>query len=288
MPWVKLTVTVTQARLEETEEALLDHNAQSITVTSAEHETFLEKTLHELPRWAHVQVEALFLLSYDIRQVQTTLRRLDLKILDISFVGDDWQSMSVPRGPLDFSGLRVVPRSDPVSDLTNTVRLEPGLGFGTGEHPTTSMCLTWLANNPLQGLNVLDFGTGSGILAIAAKKLGAQQVDAVDIDPLALQTARDNARYNDVEISVMEQLSPTRRYDLIVANILLNTIVEFASILTTQLNPGGVILLTGLLPSQIEQVKSTYVGVNFDAVYHREEWRLLVGKKNSNQSIGIQ
>lgn len=288
MPWVKLTVTLTQDRLEETEEALLGHNAQSITVTSTEHETFLEKTLHELPRWEHVQVEALFCLWNDIREVQTTLRRLDLKILDISFVGDDWQSMSVPRVPLDFNGLRVVPRNHPVSDLTNTVRLEPGLGFGTGEHPTTSMCLTWLANNPLQGLNVLDFGTGSGILAIATKKLGAQRVDAVDIDPLALQTARDNARYNDVEVSVMEQLSPTRRYDLIVANILLNTIVEFASILTTHLNPGGVILLTGLLPSQIEQVKSTYVNVKFDAVYHREEWRLLVGKKNSNQSIGMQ
>ena len=284
MPWVKLTVTLTHDRLEETEEALLVHNAQSITVSSTEHETFVEKKLHELPQWTHIQVQALLPLRSDILEVLTTLTPLNLKISDISFVGDNWQSMTASQVvPLDFSGLRVVPRSDPVADLTNTIRLDPGLGFGTGEHPTTSMCLTWLANNPLLGLNVMDFGTGSGILAIAAKKLGAERVDAIDVDPLALQTARDNARYNEVEISVMEQLSPTRRYDLIVANILLNTIVEFAAILTTSLKPDGVILLTGLLPSQIDQVESAYTEIKFGETFQQDEWRLLVGKKNSNK-----
>ena len=284
MPWVKLTVTLTHDRLEETEEALLVHNAQSITVSSTEHETFVEKKLHELPQWTHIQVQALLPLRSDILEVLTTLTPLNLKISDISFVGDNWQSMTASQVvPLDFSGLRVVPRSDPVADFTNTIRLDPGLGFGTGEHPTTSMCLTWLANNPLLGLNVMDFGTGSGILAIAAKKLGAERVDAIDVDPLALQTARDNARYNEVEISVMEQLSPTRRYDLIVANILLNTIVEFAPILTTSLKPDGVILLTGLLPSQIDQVESAYTEIKFGETFQQDEWRLLVGKKNSNK-----
>ena len=284
MPWVKLTVTLTQDRLEETEEALLVHDAQSITVSSTEHETFLEKTLHELPQWTHIQVEALLSLRNDIREVLTTLTRLNLKISDISFVGDSWQSMTAPqRVVLDFNGLRVVPRGNPVADTTNTIRLEPGLGFGTGEHPTTSMCLKWLASNPLQGLNVLDFGTGSGILAIAAKKLGAQRVDAIDIDPLARQAARDNARYNVVEISVMEQLSTTRRYDLIVANILLNTIVEFAPLLTTSLNPDGMILLTGLLPSQIDQVESAYTEIKFGEAFQQDEWRLLVGTKNSRK-----
>lgn len=283
MPWVKLTMTLTQDRLQETEDVLLVHDAQSITISSSERETFLEKKLHEIPQWTHIQVEALLSLRSDIRKVLTTLTRLNLKISDISFVGDNWQSMTAPHAvPLDFSGLRVVSRGNPVTDSTNTIRIEPGLGFGTGEHPTTSMCLTWLANYPLQGLNVMDFGTGSGILAIAAKKLGAQQVDAIDIDPLALQTARDNARYNDVEISVMEQLSPTRRYDLIVANILLNTIVEFAPVLTNSLNSEGVILLTGLLPSQIDQVESAYAEIKFGEAFQQDEWRLLVGKKNSS------
>lgn len=238
---------------------------------------------------SHSSRSNFFSLRHDIRAVLTTLIGLDLETPDISFVGDEWQCMSSPQAtPMNFGGLWLVPRSALVADVTNIIRLEPGLAFGTGEHPTTSMCLTWLANHPPRHLNVLDFGTGSGILAIAAKKLGATLVDAIDIDPLALQTARDNAQYNEVEISILEHISPTRRYDLIVANILLNTIVEFAPILTTCLNPSGAILLTGILPSHIDQVKSAYAEVKFDETFQKEEWRLLVGKKNSVQLFGKQ
>ena len=218
MPWVKLSLTVPQNKLGQIEEALLRHDAESLAMTSAVNETHLEHTLHELPEWSHVRVEAMFALDDDIQAVMTILRTLGTEAFDISFVGDqDWQQAGTRQaGPMDFGGILVVPRKDPTTDTKNLVRIEPGLAFGTGQHPTTSMCLTWLAEHPPQDTNVLDFGTGSGILGIAAKKLGARSVDAVDIDFLARETARQNAQYNDAEISVMEQIPAGRSYDLIV------------------------------------------------------------------------
>ena len=281
MPWIKLTLSVPQNKLDTTEEALLLHQVQSLTVSSVSDETFLEHTLHELPQWSHVRIEALFALHDDLLSVLTTLRALALEAPDISFVGDnEWQCANTDQSErMDFGGFWVVPRKTQVAHATNVVRLEPGLAFGTGEHPTTYMCLSWLALHPPRHLSVLDFGTGSGILGITAKILGAKQVDAIDIDPLALQTARENARYNAVEISVTEKIHARRRYDVIIANILLNTILEFALNLTEFLNPGGAILLTGLLPSQAARVKFAYTGIEFVEFFQKEEWCLLVGRR---------
>ena len=276
---MKVSLNVAQNKLGLIEETMLRHDALSLTLSSVGNESALELTLHEVPKWSHIRVEALFPLHDDIQAVINDVRTIETEALDIQFVGDDeWKGTSeVPLEPKDFGGLWVVSRKARTSDLKNVIRLEPGLAFGTGEHPTTSMCLSWLAKHPPYNKKVLDFGTGSGILSIAAKKLGARTVDAIDIDVLARETACENARYNDVEVLIVETIPVGRRYDLILANVLLNTILQFAPILTTCLSPGGTILLTGLLPNQIDRVKSKYPAIEFEELVRQEEWRMMIG-----------
>lgn len=285
MPCVKLSIIVPQHEMGLVEEALLDHDVQSLAVSSAESETHLERVLHELPKWSCVRIDALFTLTDDIHAVLASLRSLGMKVFDVSFIDDEtWQHVRTPQiKPIDFGGLRVVSREEPTVETNAEVRLDPGLAFGTGEHPTTRMCLTWLANHPPKHLNVLDFGTGSGILGIAAKKLGAKVVDGVDTDPLARETAQENALYNETEILVTERIPAGRRYDLIVANILLNTVLQFAPVLTACLKPRGVILLTGLLPGQLDGVQTEYSEIAFENTVELEDWRLLVGKKKDKR-----
>lgn len=279
MPWVKVSLNVAQNKLGLIEETLLRYRAQSLSSIGCE--TSIEHTLHELPKWSHVRVEALFSLHDDISKVIERVQSAGTESLDISFVGDDeWnQTNTVRLEPKDFGGLWVVPRRSRALDVKNVIRLDPGLAFGTGEHQTTSMCLFWLAKHPPKNKSVLDFGTGSGILSIAAKLLGAGTVDAIDTDVLARETARDNARYNDVEFLVAEKIPAGRIYDLILANVLLNTIVEFAPILTTSLSSGGTILLTGLLPNQIDRVRSAYPAIEFEEIVEQEEWHLMIGNR---------
>ncbi|MYD45085.1 MAG: methyltransferase domain-containing protein [Gammaproteobacteria bacterium] len=281
MPWMKVTLSVDQKELGLIEETLLCHDAQSLTVSSVSNETTLEHTLHDLPHWSRVRVEALFDLQEDIQAVVKDVRTTGMEVLDISFVGDDeWKyTRDAELEPRDFGGLWVVPRRARTSDLNNVIRLEPGLAFGTGQHPTTSMCLHWLAKHPPICKRVLDFGTGSGILSIAAKILGARTVDAIDIDVLARETACDNAHYNEVEVLVAETIPFGKSFDLILANILLNTIVQFAPILTSCLSPGGTILLTGLLSNQVDQVASAYPTIQFEETVPQEEWRMMIGSR---------
>lgn len=286
MPWTKISLSVAQKKLGLIEETLLRHDAQSLTVSSLGNETSLEQSLRELPKWSHVRVEALFPLHVDVQAVIADVRTTGTATLDIRFLGDDeWLHASeVQLEPKDFGGLWVVPRNARTTDLKKVIRLEPGLAFGTGEHPTTSLCLYWLAKHPPYNKNVLDFGTGSGILSIAAKILGAGTVDAIDNDVLARETARDNAHYNDVEVWVAESIPAGRNYDLILANVLLNTILQFAPILSASLSPGGTILLTGLLPNQTDQVRSAYPWIEFEEIEHQEEWHLMIGKRSTTNS----
>ena len=139
------------------------------------------------------------------------------------------------------------------------IRLDPGLAFGTGSHPTTRLCLRWLTEAQLTGSHVLDYGCGSGILAIAARKLGASRVTATDIDPAALVATRDNAVANDciVEVLAPDAVGGTRA-DVVVANILTNPLKVLAPALAGHLKPGGRLTLSGILDSQAEEVIAAY------------------------------
>ena len=190
-----------------------------------------------------------------------------------------------------FAGrLRVMPK-DLQTDVDASVvqlRLDPGLAFGTGGHPTTRLCLKWLAEHVQQGQRVLDFGCGSGILAIAAALLGAQVV-AVDHDPQAVMATRDNAAYNGVHAASLNVLTleqwrqePREQYfDVVVANILAGPLQELAAEFERALAGGGRLVLSGVLEAQADAVMSAYVQSDFDTPEVDGGWVCLHGTKRT-------
>ena len=167
------------------------------------------------------------------------------------------------------------------------VDLDPGLAFGTGHHPTTALCLEWLDGADLAGRTLLDYGCGSGILAIAALKLGAARALAVDHDPQALEATRDNARANGVAERIwagspaeLDGIAGARHADLVVANILAGPLVELAPSLLACLRPGGALALSGVLADQVDSVQAAYAGsVHLGPTRLRDDWALISGFK---------
>jgi ribosomal protein L11 methyltransferase len=187
--------------------------------------------------------------------------------------------------PLDVGRVRVRPSwiEAPPPEGSVEVVLDPGMAFGTGSHPTTALCLAALSDALLvrPGASVLDVGTGSGLLAIAAKKLGAARVAANDEDPVAVDVARENAQKNGVALELT--LSPAAdipgRFDVVVANILANVLVDLAPSLAGKLGPGGVLFLSGILGSQEEEVRRAYLAAGLAPLSRLDrrdgEWSLL-------------
>jgi ribosomal protein L11 methyltransferase len=192
----------------------------------------------------------------------------------------DWKSMRFGRR------LWVCPTAAELPDDPNAVvvRLDPGLAFGTGTHPTTALCLQILDSLPVAGRNVIDYGCGSGILGIAALKLGAAHVWAVDLDPQALLATRDNATRNGVSSSIDVQgveVGLGLAY-CVMANILAGPLIELAPTLTEACEPGGYLLLSGLLKTQAYAVKAAY-GHAFDRVQvvERDDWCCIYARRGT-------
>lgn len=164
------------------------------------------------------------------------------------------------------------------------VKLDPGLAFGTGTHPTTALCLDWIAEHVKPGKSVIDFGCGSGILAIAAAKLGAQPIWALDHDPQALQATRTNAEQNHVNSQIITGFSEdftSIKADIVIANILANPLIELANQLLDRLQSQGQLILSGILQEQAENVIQAYAKkINFAKPISKEDWVLLIGKAN--------
>ncbi|MCO5559162.1 hypothetical protein L7F22_012755 [Adiantum nelumboides] len=197
--------------------------------------------------------------------------------------------------PLKISeSLWIIPqwRSPPESTATNII-LDPGLAFGTGDHPTTQLCLRWLKNVVEGGEEILDYGTGSGILAITALKLGAAQAVGVDIDPMAISSATHNASLNGYGPDSLRlsnapagnELIPAfeKKYDIVVANLLLNPLVLLSECLLSYTKPGGQLGLSGILESQIDEVREAY-GLQLDniSIEVQDGWACLSGTKSSH------
>ena len=162
--------------------------------------------------------------------------------------------------------------------------LDPGLAFGTGTHPTTSLCPQWLDGLDLTGKTVIDFGCGSGILAIAALKLGAAKAIGIDIDPQAIQASRDNAQRNGVserlELYLPQDQPEAMKADVVVANILAGPLRELAPLISVLPVTGGLLGLSGILASQAESVCEAYADLfDLDAVVEKEEWCRITGRK---------
>ena len=257
-------------------EMLENMGVLSITLMDAEDNPIFEPDPGTMPIWEKAVVLALF------------DDKADLKNYPVEIIEDKaWQRECMDQfHPMRFGEkLWICPSWHEVNEPDAViVKLDPGLAFGTGSHATTKLCLTWLANHELKNKIIIDYGTGSGILAIAAMKLGAKKVYAVDIDTQALQAVEENAAQNNVELNICtpDKLAQNIKADIIIANILANPLIALAPVFLSHLNKTGQIVLSGILVSQIALVKHAYEpAIIFDTPVAEDDWGRLSGKLTS-------
>ena len=291
MDWLQIAVDVAGSQVDEVSEAFTVMGALSVTILDAGDEPLLEPAPGETPLWSNTRVIALFDAAQDTaelkQQLQVVLKTPVFDLLVETLADRDWSSTWRDTfGAMQFGKrLWVCPVGEsPPDPAAIVVHLDPGMAFGTGTHATTAFCLQWLDAHPPTYKSVIDYGCGSGILAIAAHKLGASNVVAVDIDPQALQAARENARRNacDLEVLPPDELGD-RSADLVLANILANPLMELAQDLSQRVHAGGQLVMTGILAEQAEAVMAAYMdGFVFTEPVYREEWVLLEGTRQND------
>ncbi|HUI99203.1 MAG TPA: 50S ribosomal protein L11 methyltransferase [Usitatibacter sp.] len=295
MGWQRVDLVVEGARAEALADALAHAGAISTDLSDADAGTSDEQPVFGEPdagsaTWPRTRVSALFAGSDDVsRALDRALADCGLEALQgasIDRVEDaDWVNLSQRQFEPIHAGERlwIVPTWHSVPDpRAINVILDPGAAFGTGSHPTTRLCLAWLERNVRGGDTVLDYGCGSGILAIAAMKLGASVARAVDIDPLALEAARYNAQRNAVHVEVVDA---HREFPggarITVANILANPLRMLAPTIASHTRSGGEIALSGILEAQAAEVAAAYAPWARLEVAGRESgWVLLAGRKD--------
>ncbi len=268
-------------------EILLDElDAVSISIVDAEDTPVFVKELNTTPLWPSITLTALFLEDVDLAHVQNTIEEALAAPIELSkqkLEEQDWQKKWMQNlQPIQFGErLWVCPSWITYPDpFAVNIQLEPGLAFGTGTHPTTELCLQWLANYPLSGKSVMDFGCGSGILSIAAYYLGAKQITAIDHDPQAIQATRANAIKNNVNLDKLNTILADRPTDqccdVLIANVLLLPLLEFNTDFAKVMLPTSKIILSGILESQLEQVKQVYqTTFKLDNIHSKNEWLLI-------------
>ncbi len=265
------------------------HGAHAVTLSDAGDDPVLEPGVGETPLWRHTQITGLFSADTDFSALRDALSSefalADLPPHRIETLADRrWEREWLKDfHPMCFGErLWVCPHGQaPAADAAVIVSLDPGLAFGTGTHQTTALCLRWLDGYPVSGKRVLDFGCGSGILAIAALKLGASAAVAVDIDPQALTATMANAQQNDVATRITATTDkPSAEFDIVVANILAAPLIEHAKWLTERLAPGGALVLSGILAAQVDDVLTAYESrVDFEPPALDNGWARLAGHK---------
>jgi ribosomal protein L11 methyltransferase len=297
MPFLELTLTVRAEHQPRTEEALDDLGALSITLRDADAETpdeqaIFEPGVGELPLWPTLTLSALFDADSDRRGLIEALGEL-LPWLEPEQLGfqeiadEDWERAWMDQfKPMPFGRrLWIYPWNiEPPDDGdTVVVRLDPGLAFGSGTHPTTALCLEWLDGLDLAGKSVTDYGCGSGILAIAALKLGAARATGVDNDPQALTASADNAGRNGVADRLalfLPEHHVVEPADVFVANILAGPLGELAPIFAAAAKPGAPFAISGILDGQQEELLQRYggwfEGLRVDV---REDWVRISGRR---------
>ncbi len=300
MGWLQVATTAGQRQPEDLEAAFSELGAVAVWLSDAGDHPVLEPAPGETPGWPATIVTALF----DDAQGEAALRRrlqqalphIELTLQNIA--EQDWQAKwQQSLQPRQFGAhLWVVPDGSlPDGTLATgkppasaaVVRLQPGMAFGTGEHPTTAMCLEWLAWQRPAGKRVIDYGCGSGLLAIAALALGARACCAVDIDPQALTATRQNAARNDcleqLFIVKPDAVPATTQYDVMVANILSGTLIELAGDLCQLIHGGAAVALTGILAHQADDVIAAWSEwASLSVTSQQDDWVLLSGTRREN------
>ncbi|UUC49726.1 50S ribosomal protein L11 methyltransferase [Pseudomonas citronellolis] len=291
MPWVQVRLAITPEQAPTYEDALLEVGAVSVTFMDAEDQPIFEPDLGTTPLWTHTHLLALFEGGTDEAALLAHLQLLtggELPQHQVEVVEDqDWERSWMDNfKPMRFGRrLWIVPswHEAPEPEAVNLL-LDPGLAFGTGTHPTTALCLEWLDGQELAGDTVLDFGCGSGILAIAALLLGAKQALGTDIDPQALEASRDNATRNGIDPALFPVYLPADlpagQADVVVANILAGPLVSLAGQLTSLVKPGGRLALSGILAEQAEEVRAAYADAfELEPTAEREGWVRISGRR---------
>jgi len=296
MPWLSISIQTDCLHAEALADALLDAGALAVSIedadagTPAEQPQFGEPGSISKPGWENSRVVALLESDTDAGLLLSTCAAQagldELPAFAQETVAEqDWVRLTQSQfEPIRVSErLWIVPSWHQAPDPEAIVLvLDPGMAFGTGSHPTTRLCLEWLERSVCPGMSILDYGCGSGILAIAAARLGATEVVGVDIDPQALISARDNAENNAVKARFQESTQAVHgRFDLVVANILANPLRVLAPAISAYLRPGGSLALSGILVEQVEQLIAAYAPYLPLAVAGtREGWVCLAGVKS--------
>jgi ribosomal protein L11 methyltransferase len=299
MPWLELSLTVRAEQQPRVEEALDDLGALSITLQDADAETpdeqaIFEPGVGELPLWPTITLNALFEADTDRRGLSEALGDLlpwlepdHMQFRDVA--DEDWERAWMDQfKPMAFGRrLWIYPWNiePPADDDSVVVRLDPGLAFGSGTHPTTALCLEWLDGQALAGKRVIDFGCGSGILAIAALKLGAASAIGVDNDPQALTASADNAERNEVAdrlaLFLPEDLE-AEPAEVFIANILAGPLGDLAPTFAATTQAGAPFAISGILQGQEGELLERY-GEWFDElrVDTREDWVRISGRRRA-------
>ena len=298
MNWLQITLALGTQEAAEFETVLQAHGAVAITYESQADEVVLEPKPGEIPLWKHINLVALFSIDTNISGLNEALRVLDAEVherLDVAFVAEeDWQQrLANHTVSAEFGGrLLLLPKIEAVAQRVvakaekAALYLEPGLAFGSGSHPTTQMCLEWLASHIKADQVVLDFGCGSGILAIGAALLGARVI-AVDHDDQAITATRENAQFNGVSEQIQtltlvdwgrdRSWQASEHFDVVVANILAAPLIDLAPTFSRSLRQGGSLVLAGILDHQASQVMQAYPDVKFGPTFAEDEWVCLAG-----------
>jgi ribosomal protein L11 methyltransferase len=287
MPFYEIEFPLADLDADVVEAVLFERGACSITLVDRGDEPVLEPRPGELTLWPDTLVRALFDASSDaaanLRHLAdmfgpelaqgARVRRVEDRVWERVWL-DGWHSMRFG-AHLWVCPTTAEPPQDPDAVV---VRLDPGLAFGTGTHATTALCLEALARLDLKAKSVVDYGCGSGILAIAALKLGAARVTAIDLDPQALLATLENARRNGVcaGLEARDTQAPVPRADCVVANILAGILLELRPVLTEACAPGGSLLLSGILDAQAQSVAAAYQPwFAIEAMESRDGWRCI-------------
>lgn len=292
MSWHQISVITDEDTAPRIADLFSNLGAVSVTYMDAEDEPVYEPAIGETKIWSNTQVIALFEIDVDPKSIQTQLLTLLPAGSLTNWQHEQLEDQEWERAwmeyykPMKFGDkLWVCPTGQEQSEQgTVCLTLDPGLAFGTGTHPTTALCLEWLASHDLTGKIVIDYGCGSGILAIAALLLGAKQAYAIDIDPQALTATNDNAIKNNVQNKIScyfpEQFS-AQQADLVLANILAKPLIELSGQICALLSPSGQLVLSGILQEQTDSVCSAYQhNVALNPPTQQEDWIRLEGTKN--------
>jgi ribosomal protein L11 methyltransferase len=293
MSWYQISVITDEETAPKVADFFSDLGAVSVTYMDAEDEPVYEPAIGETKIWTHTQVIALYEMSADPATIRSQALKYFaceyLKYWEFEVIADQaWERAWMEHyHPMKFADkLWVCPTGqEQREDGTVCLILDPGLAFGTGTHPTTALCLEWLASHDLSGKTVIDYGCGSGILAIAALLLGAERAYAVDIDPQAITATDSNAMKNNVQDKIICCLPEQFRHadkksDVVLANILAKPLIEMAGQIAGLLVSKGQLVLSGILAEQADSVIAAYQPyLSLDNLVQQEDWVRLAGVK---------